>query len=689
MRFVSQDLNDWFDQACKAFASLTLPPLVNTTEEFAIAYALIDWLVKRTLVQGLTRETELSLTLEKLGPHDVSSLEGFCQSVIDGVHEPLFEWVTNHPPPDLSRDLLVDTLGSTLQQSLGKPERKTMAANYTTNRSVATLHAFLPQNKEFKGLLDPFCGSGRLLTSPTLIHQSRTVWLNDIMPSAVLLATCRLFASSPNPPIIHATVGDAFSNASKYYKKPHFDLFLSNPPFTRTHWINKNIQQSRIFGGLANLRNCYSSHIQGQPGLHVYGIFLADQLLQEGGTLGLILPMATVLSRYSAGLQRYWVENYTILTIMTSEDQKAYSEGSNLQEIMIVLLKERPSPDHQVRFLTLHLDDRKGMNMVSAETKVHQQLLLHTWNWTRYFRGTLAPLREIILGSNLITTAGYLDLVRGLEMYGPEFFFIPNKTWIVLEHSSDGLKIQSLDEPTVLTIPSTHIFKVLRRPANYTRQITPSLHDYGIKLTSDVVEELWFKTYLQKTEHWAEPAKRSFGKEWFTHITQQLLKKEPFGYLFIVDKLGITTAGVLAHFTDEKVSCTKNFYLARNLERSQAKLLAAWFSSSWYLLLYMATRREVGGSYGRLQLVDYKNESLILDSSKVDPSLREHVLDVFEELRNVHLPPILAQVKERTKKTLDLAVGRLLGIEEEELEKTVGLLHQTLAKELERTTERD
>ena len=57
-----------------------------------------------------------------------------------------------------------DLLGTMLQESLVLSERKKLAVNYTTNDS-ANLIISLLNTTSFTSIMDPFCGSGRLISA--------------------------------------------------------------------------------------------------------------------------------------------------------------------------------------------------------------------------------------------------------------------------------------------------------------------------------------------------------------------------------------------------------------------------------------------------------------------------------------------------------------------------------------------
>ncbi|MFX0209597.1 MAG: hypothetical protein ACFFDT_26680, partial [Candidatus Hodarchaeota archaeon] len=152
---------------------------------------------------------------------------------------------------------------------------------------------------------------------------------------------------------------------------------------------------------------------------------------------------------------------------------------------------------------------------------------------------------------------------------------------------------------------------------------------------------------------------------WITHIHTQLESKNPFGHLFIVDKFGITTTGVIAHFTDECLTASKNFYIIDCLA-DKAKLLAAWLNSTIFILLFLASRREIGGAYGRLQIIDYQNEPLFIDPMSIDPIISEKIEYHFDDFRNQILPPLKEQLTLKSRKTLDILFLKALGFHKAE-----------------------
>ncbi len=89
-------------------------------------------------------------------------------------------------------------------------------------------------------------------------------------------------------------------------------------------------------------------------------------------------------------------------------------------------------------------------------------------------------------------------------------------------------------------------------------------------------------------------------------------------------------------------------------------------------------RREIGGSYGRLQIMDYMEESLFLDLSKISQEVKEKIIFEFEEIRNKKLPAIPYQIDRKIKKDLDFAIAKSLNFSEKDSEDLLSEMYSIL-----------
>jgi len=244
-----------------------------------------------------------------------------------------------------------------------------------------------------------------------------------------------------------------------------------NPPFTRIHRID--LEQRR---NLKFLKEKYQQLIHGQPGLHIFAIFLADFLLSETGCLAAILPATTILSNYSFGVHNLLLEKFALETIAWSDSRKAYSEDSNFKEIILIAKRKSGKKNDLTNFLKISELKNDLKWHISSKLQIPTKNLTKEWNWTLFLKDKdLLHLRKVILQSNVIKNGKDINfkITRGVEMYGPNFFFIPNKNWILKEIKADRVVIESLKNQ--VSIPHKYITRSLRKPSKYSRIISPKV----------------------------------------------------------------------------------------------------------------------------------------------------------------------------------------------------------------------
>jgi len=642
----------------------------HSQDELLITILLGIWIVR-----FLNESTDLSnsssfffaLRKLKIEYTKAGALWDFLQSLFNNLCDTTtLDKILIQKIPDILEALHNDYFGILLQQSLKNIDRKTLAANYTDLISADVLVGFINSlNISTSSIVDPFCGSGRLITAflNTLkpVAKFPRIRINDIMPSAVLLAYSRILLMlsiyHQDFHLVEVSIGDAFSMLPSRSSPPltPFDTYqtvLMNPPFTRTHRINNRQKKSLMI-----LDTTFKEYLSGQTGLHIYALILAYILLESDGYLASVIPSATLLSNYSIGIQRLLLKDFRLKIIASPDDQKACSEGSIFREILLVAEKNQAKKTDSVSFIRFQTFPKAE---ISSNYDVQLAQLFKEWNWIMFLRDPrMLEIRQHFLKTGMIQSGKNLnlDIVRGVEMYGPNFFFIPNQVWKIIRKLKGKVLVES--ENTELFIPEQYLIRCLRKPSNYSQIISPEILDFTLAIpNSEINLEKWFIDYLTISERYAKPAKRKYGIKWSSHINHQLTTKKPCGHLFLVDKFGISTTSVMCHYLDLLHPCSKNFYVIRNLHSEQAKLQAAWINSSFYLLLFLCSRREIGGSYGRLQIVDYMKEPLFFDFSLYQQEIKKQIINEFDKIRSLKLPPLPVQIQLGVKKPLDLAIAQ-------------------------------
>ncbi len=628
-----------------------------------------------------------------------------------------------------------DALGTLLQKILNGSARKRYAANYTDLEPAQFLSS-LSLSPQMKKIIDPMGGSGRLILTTleslmknevTLSEALSRLTLNEIFLPAVQLfflkLLIRVFKSQElSLEIVNKCSiidGDAFTNLDNrpldiffnrgLDKKTDigtFDLVIMNPPFTRMGLLEKSYREF-----LSNCFKKYSKYINHHMGLHGYALFLAHELLSSNGTIAAVLPASVLYSGYGENLKKFLLENYFIKFIISSSVTKALSEDSNFREIILICQKQKIiNPNQSVKFVTLrkHLKDMElaeiASEIVNTDIKqnnkflkcnlVKQSDLNAKKNWLFYFESTNFQELYSKLHQNpfLNSDQANFDLVRGFEMYGPNFFLIPNKHWEISNETStvETLRIYKREDPNrSVEIPMKYLVKTLRKPQECKFKLTFDTKFYALKVPPGSSLDENLQDYFNWGKDSKIPAVSKFGENWFNHIFLQLESKQPFGRVFVSDKFSVSTIRNFAYYFPEIITATKNFYVFKTQDEKIDEFLCAWLNSFIFFFLFLAERREIGGSYGRLQIEDYKTTPLFIKPDRNNNAFDE-ILVAFHKFQQLNKLPLLQEQFSLPERIcLDSAFLKYLGIPPLEINEYRSHLYEEIERKLQNLGERD
>ncbi len=625
--------------------------------------------------------------LLNLGINDVIISESMTKIEEEGRNSEFWKKVSNLIKNKVGNDILVqefsideiEKLAKWFQNSLEATIRKDYAANYTSISAISVMNSVYVA-EEHDHVIDPFSGSGRLLMGllRSIPEKSKFphISINEFMLFPCLLGYYDLISyfrdHDQDPNKISVNIGDAFENFG-FQQNEKFDLVLMNPPFTRIHRINPETKNN-----LKSLISTYPDLIIGQPGLHYFALLLANTLLKTNGKIISILPGSTFLSLYSKPLLAFYLDNYEINHLVKLENSLAFSDGSEFKEVVFAARKTQKKSDQNIKFSITSLSSSKLEKL--EPVLISSSDLYNNWNWLKYFENKhLLTLEKYLLSKNLILSGQNLNLkiIRGVEMYGPNFFCIPNPLWKIESMTINDIILKSNISPTHIALRKRYLVKALRKSGKYNTTISPKFDDYLLSVPFGEDNEECIKTYSQNNMESSKVAMKKFGKHWIHHIDHQIYTKEPFGYLFLIDKLSLETSSVICHFFDDQVSSTKNFYIIKGTTW-ESKLQAAWINSSCFLIIYLVNRREIGGKFGRMQIIDFMNTALFMDYNKISQFKKEKIIEKFDKIRFQKLPSIPNQIGEDYRKELDLVILSALGFEKINAAKILKEIYITL-----------
>ncbi len=696
-------LNEYFKIKCFEDPDITEK---NTVFRILLA-SMIYWLLTDEIESKKDNNLSFDSLMKKIkknGIHLDTNLTNRLKTDIRILDNLGIEYKDRFSRLNLSSHVINDNLGSLIQNMLPHEIRKALAANFTSTLSARFL-AYLAINRDPIRILDPFSGSGRLLTAVIDEKETNTdleITFNELWDLAAYISLLRLlftYRQSKLQPKLTGYVGDAFKNLitmfnlEKNTEKPH--VVIMNPPFTR--YLRLNGQYLRT---LENVCKEYQEYMSPQMGLHVFALFLADSVLAPGGQIATILPASTFYSKYSQGLKEFLLSKYKIHFILSTSKDKAFSEGSEFREVIMVAekLKKNELPEKSIPFISLKVE-LSAENYRSIAQKIwenpesdssisfHQvslQQLRQSWNWIRFLEYTpLYSLSETLRSNTKLVHASSLNLriIRGFEMYGPEFFFLPNQDWSRGEETDETIQFINKKKGISCLFPRKILLQAFRKPRLYNSDITPIVKHFVLRVKKQHQKLVPQNYIIDRSPIW-QVAQRRFGEDWIHHVNRQLESKKPFGHLFVLDKFGITTTGTIVHYTDDLLTASKNFYII-DCDQKTAKLVAAWMSSTIFILLFLSVRREIGGAFGRLQIVDYQEDRLFLDFSVIPEEDKQEIIQVFDNLRKFKLPSLKNQIGWEPRKNLDFAILKALKLQNTDIKGFLEQIYQTVRNHFE------
>jgi tRNA1(Val) A37 N6-methylase TrmN6 len=545
------------------------------------------------------------------------------------------------------------------QKTLTKDMRKSLSINFTKKHVITHLYHFIKM--EAQSILDPFAGDGRLITAYLLTLPDENslpyVTLIEIVPEASVYALYELLEiylkRGDTLEKIKIFVGNTFSMVENIGKH---DLILMNPPFIRVHRIDSHIMGENFFNQYPELKL-----LKGQPGLHVFGLWLALHHLKPHGKLLAVLPNSTFYTDYSVQFKQMLLSKFQIKQLISFPNELSLSDESTFSESAIIFKMNSIENNASTKFTSLFLDAASNdiIDQIEIEVDLTKPLIFE--DWTKYLlHPRLVELSQLLINQNLFSASDLsLKIIRGIEMYGPNFYFFPNNKFNI-KFSDSSFNIYSKSESYELA--EMYFERIFRRPGLYNKLISPNVKDFVLRMPPDeqISEDLI--AYINKNEIEAEVAKRKFDKNWLHHTYNQLVHKKPYGYLFLVDKLGLITSSTVSHYSSTRLPCTKNFYVFSELNNLDSKIYASWLNSSLFLLCYILFRRELGSSYGRLQISDYMKHPLFPKISNLDKHILNQTLEIFDSIKMNPLPPYPERFSHKLIMQLDTHWLRLLNI---------------------------
>lgn len=583
-----------------------------------------------------------------------------------------------------------------VQRAIPRNFRKRFSAYYTNHEGLeimaSVLRSLRGPGSEALVLADPFLGSGLTLTTGIGAlgpERVREVWGIEPLRLPALVAYASLVESmGGRREKVKVILGDAFEEIrdpiSRGLRKA--DVILTNPPFTRWRELEREYREHLL---TLTEELGYSAYIiRREVSLQALSMFICDLAIREGGLLISVLPASTFYTIYGRGLKILLKEKYRVHALIGSP-RTSFSEGSGFKEVILVAEKNRSRG--KTAFIEVASDLRQADLFLKegfcSGFDINALPRFLDTNWlallgSSELRGVVMKILESGLERGTLIhweeALGRASMIRGIEMYGPEFFFIPNGRWGIVEEERNSIVIS--DGERNLEIAKDFLLKTLRKPSFYSRRIEAGVSSYMLSIPPVNVEELPddIRSYVEwgMNSGRAMPAIRNFGRHWYSHVYKQVKAKNPFGNLFIPDKvdLNFRKRGVFANYTRERVTASKNFYIVRIQNDYFAKLLAGWFNSTIFISLLVLLGRKISDTWTRFLESDYLQLPVINLRAGIEAV--NETIEIVERILKMDLPPFWEQIGEDYRRELDLALLKFIGVRDPEI--SLDYLYKTL-----------
>jgi len=120
------------------------------------------------------------------------------------------------------------------------------------------------------------------------------------------------------------------------------------------------------------------------------------------------------------------------------------------------------------------------------------------------------------------------------------------------------------------------------------------------------------------------------------------------------------------------------------LFEEHAKILSLWFNSTVYALQIYLNRVETEGAWMQIQKY-VMDDLLVIHPLRLAKSQKKAILKTFEEVKDIEFPSFLKQLKDKfpARVAIDKTVLKVLGFNDDEIDRILDSLYPALANEIE------
>lgn len=461
---------------------------------------------------------------------------------------------------------------------------------------------------------------------------------------------------------------------------PDLDLCVMNPPFTRSSHANllfgslPDNERSSLQRRLARVLREQEAEATGTAGLGSVFVAVADRAIKQNGRMALVLPKALLSGGAWRQTRELLHRRYKLEYLIVSHDPERwnFSDNTNLSEVLVIAKRAaNDSPSESVS------DDATCVNL---------------WRNPRTVFESLGVADSLVRNPvpSVAASQGALEITVGDAKFGEAVSISQNRLtqrlWILpcaFAQTDLVRAVQSLIDGA-LHVPGsgTSGHRVPLTQFSDIGQLGPDIRDiydgFEVSAGRTSYSAFWghdantVTTLAQQPNAWLSPLSAARKGR---HLRQASDLWPKAARLAIATRLRINTQRVTAIRLDSRILSNVwwPFLLFDETEDAE-KILTLWMNSTLGLLILLAHRQEVQGSWIAFQK-PILNALPVLNLSMLPPEKIRALTEAHDLLALETILPFPDLIRDGTRQRIDDAIAEVLDLPD------ISVLRELLSRE--------
>jgi len=493
-----------------------------------------------------------------------------------------------------------------------------------------------------------------------------------------------------------------------FFLKP-VDVVIMNPPFSDREKMPKEYRE--------NLKTLDRLLTKCGNQVNLWGFFLAlaDDLIEECGKIGAVIPINIARGKATEKIREYILSNYHIKYIVKPTKELAFSENAIFRDILFIVEKRAPAPNDKTAIVliktpinNISLENARkltekirripqGNNYSDSEIEIlwigHNDLVEYKENLMP-FMGTLDGARSLTLinflknvskkGTEKLTKIPHELISEGFHVSPAglsELIFITRpiekdrikRAFLVLKEDAKHYIVAKIKN-------SEMQFKIEKEKLSPALRTLTNIKHFDIMKAPDYIIQNEFEGFekVVSLSKW-----KNKGRFKWKNIKDEIQNKE--AYLVVARRFRPNSDNThhFAFCASKKFLSPDTFKILRVNTAKESKINCLFLNSVINLVNIALLREQTTEDF-----TDIRESELtlmwMLNTTKLPAKDKDILLPLFEKLRDVEFPSIMEQLEQRfwARVELDKTILKILGFTEGDIKKWLPRVYDALVDEL-------